>query len=220
MLPWVTRPLRSGGPGGEPEPLTACPSLGNPGGVGHHSLQSPGDRRVRGSQEGTLSWRETREGAAALKANSTCSQGPCLPRLADQQQPQEAGHQLLLPRGGTGGPESPRSTPGAPTCPSSAQDQSHTGKPRCRNSEDPGPVHRPAHSCRERGRGKLLASASLLQPGSCQGFQHCRAGQLRPQAAGARAWRQVPVTAQPHPCKPWRRLRQGAGTAQGLHCPS
>ena len=71
----------------------------------------------------------------------------------------------------------------APTCSSSAQDQSHTGKPGV------GTLRRPLGlstglltAAGDVGGQTTNGSLSAAAPGSC-GLQHYRAGQLRPQAA-------------------------------------
>lgn len=212
------------GSGREPEPLTACPPL--PGAPAAYSARAQvGD----GSQGGTSRRHETREGAAASGGEQRSLTGTLpSPRLASQQQPQENRPPAPSAQGGDWGPGSP---PGAheaaPICPSSAQNQPHTGKPGAGTHRRPQACPQACSELQGTWADKLMAASLLRRQEAANSAPPRRTAPPagRPgRGPGARlqaaqAGKGTPAAAQPHPCKPRRRLRQRRAPPQGLHCP-
>lgn len=164
--------------------------------MGHHSLQSPGARRVRRLPGRHLELARDQRRCCSPERTALARRDPALPRLAGQQQPQEGWPPAPSAWGGDQGPGSPRSTPGAPHLPLLSTDQSHTGSQVQELTEDPWAC--PTGLLTASGNvGGQTTNGSLPPAGAREaaGLQHCRAGQLRPGRRDGGLAPGAPVTA-------------------------
>ena len=143
------------GPRREPEPLTACPPLpGEPRWFGAPAAFRAQGQAGEGSQGGTELTRDQRRRCSPGRRTALARRDPALPSPGrSAAAPGELATSSFCPERGRGAGVSPRSTPGGSHLPLLSTGPVPHREARCGNSpKTPGPVHRPAHSCRGRGR--------------------------------------------------------------------